>query len=259
MFKSFHFVPIMQCWQLREDSWGFSFSVPSLQYRRDNNLKENWDGKWVDFFFFFLLLFPRCKFYPTKSKHFCLADKCARGESKSCIQQDKTTHTNKIEGAMRAKQQQQKKELGHIFFVFVIHKNWPGSCKWSLFESYGRTMTCWETMSLGRPGNTSRFLWRSWWKSLGRGVSGPPCWGWDPHGPDPYKSLKDKKGLHEISGLTQHVQNFTVATSNDMIICSSFCVVVSKHSLFMNLALNLLKALQNLKKKEKGKKKTVTF
>lgn len=105
MFKSLHFVPIRQCWQLREDSWEFSFSIPSLQYRRNNNLKENWDGKWVDFFFF-LLLFPRCKFYPpTKSKHFCLADKCTRGESKSCIHQDKTTLTNKIEGAMRAKQQ----------------------------------------------------------------------------------------------------------------------------------------------------------
>lgn len=56
--------------------------------------------------------------------------------------------------------------------------------------------------------------------------------------------------LHEISGLTQHVRNFTVATSNDMI-----CVVASKHSLIMNLALNLLKALQKFKKKEKGKKK----
>lgn len=42
-----------------------------------------------------------------------------RGESKSCIQQDKTTHTNKIEGVMRA-ERKDKNQLGNILFVFSL-------------------------------------------------------------------------------------------------------------------------------------------
>lgn len=79
-----------------------SFHSPSHHCSTDGtriSRKTKTESGWI-----FLLLFPRCKFYPpTKSKHFCQADKCTRGESKSCIQRDKTTHTNKIEGAMRAK------------------------------------------------------------------------------------------------------------------------------------------------------------